>query len=270
MKGRSCIAIIFAIIALLLTSLPGHAKTAAQKQAKRASHQPTKLVNPGENYSVRAGDTLYEIARDFGTTPKALQSANRIKGSNLKIGQVLRIPVSKTAAAKSVIQSAAKTAPTLNETFISAAPAESATNSEQVENSESVSTRLKLKQAGFDLIGVRYRFGASGNGAFDCSGLVKSLFSKFNIDLPRSSKEQFKQGQKISKDDLQVGDLVFFSSGGSQPTHVGIYVGDDKFLHAARKARKVIVSDLSKIWYTMRYIGARRVMDLWSDEPVAE
>jgi peptidoglycan DL-endopeptidase LytE len=269
MKGRSCIVIIFAVIALLLPSLPGHAKTAAKKEANRASHQPTKLVNPGQNYSVRAGDTLYWIARDFGTTPKALQSANKLKGSKLKIGQVLSIPVSKTAAGKSIIQSAAKTSSPLNETFISAAPAEPA-NSEQNLDSESVSTRLKLKQAGFDLIGVRYRCGASGNGAFDCSGLVKSLFSKFNIDLPRSSKEQFKQGQKISKDDLQVGDLVFFSSGGSQPTHVGIYVGDDKFLHAARKARKVIVSDLSKIWYTMRYIGARRVMDLWSDEPISE
>ncbi len=67
-----------------------------------------------------------------------------------------------------------------------------------------------------------------------------------------------------------MGDLVFFSSGGKQPTHVGIYVGDNKLLHAARKARQVVVSDISKIWYTMRYVGARRVMDLWSDEPVTE
>jgi peptidoglycan DL-endopeptidase LytE len=269
MKGRSCIAIIFAIMALLFTCLPGHAKIAAKKQVRRASHQPTKSVKPEQNYSVRAGDTLYGIARDLGTTTKAIQAANKLKGSNLKIGQVLRIPVSRTAVTKSVTPSAAQTASASNETFLSAAPAESA-NSEQTENSESASTRLKLVQAGFDLIGMRYRFGASGNGAFDCSGLVKSLFSKFNIDLPRSSKEQFKQGQKISKDNLQVGDLVFFSSGGTQPTHVGIYVGDNKFLHAARKARQVVVSDLSKIWYTMRYIGARRVMDLWSDEPVTE
>jgi cell wall-associated NlpC family hydrolase len=63
-----------------------------------------------------------------------------------------------------------------------------------------------------------------------------------------------------------VGDLVFFSSGGTHPTHVGIYVGDDKFLHAAVKARQVIVSDLNKFWYTMRYLGARRIADLWWDD----
>jgi cell wall-associated NlpC family hydrolase len=75
------------------------------------------------------------------------------------------------------------------------------------------------------------------------------------------------KGEKVDRDKLQAGDLVFFSSGGSLPTHVGIYVGNDKFLHAARKARQVIVSDLSKFWYTMRYLGARRVMDLWWEEP---
>jgi cell wall-associated NlpC family hydrolase len=98
---------------------------------------------------------------------------------------------------------------------------------------------------------------------------VKSVFSKFNIELPRTSREQFKQGEKVDRDNLQKGDLVFFSSGGKNPTHVGIYVGDNKFLHAARKARQVIVSDLNKIWYSMRYLGARRV--IWGDDnPVPE
>jgi len=131
--------------------------------------------------------------------------------------------------------------------------------------------RIRLIEAGFKLIGVKYRFsGISEKSGLDCSGLVKTLFSKFNIDLPRSSKEQFRQGEKVRRDQLEAGDLVFFSSGGAQPTHVGIYVGDNKFLHAARKAKRVIVSDLDKIWYTMRYLGARRVADLWADEPDPE
>ena len=120
------------------------------------------------------------------------------------------------------------------------------------------------------MIGVRYRrSGISEKTGFDCSGLVKSLFSKFNIDLPRSSREQYNQGEVVDRDKLQVGDLVFFSSGGTRPTHVGIYVGDDKFLHAAIKAKQVIVSDLNKFWYTMRYLGARRIADLWWDETEA-
>jgi peptidoglycan DL-endopeptidase LytE len=269
MKGRLFTAIILAITALLFIPCLGEAKAAAKKRARHTSQQSAKSASVRQSYSVQAGDSLYRIAKEFRTTPDALKSLNRLKDNTIKVGQVIKVPVSKTAAAKSAPSNTAEATRTPNETYISAAPGGSA-DSDQANNSEASSTRLKLKQAGFDLIGERYRFGASGNGAFDCSGLVKSLFSKFNIDLPRSSKEQFKQGQKVSKDELQIGDLVFFSSGGTQPTHVGIYVGDNKFLHAARKARQVVVSDLSKIWYTMRYLGARRVMDLWSDEPVTE
>jgi peptidoglycan DL-endopeptidase LytE len=269
MKGRPSIAVLFAILALLFASVPGQAKTATRKQAKRAHPQQAKSVKPVQSYSVHAGDTLYGIARDFRTTPDALKSANKLKGNTIKPGQILSIPGFKVAAAQAKQRSVAEATHSQIDSFISAAPVESI-DKDKTENPETSSTQLRLVQAGFDMLGVRYRFGGSGNGSFDCSGLVKSLFSKFNIDLPRSSKEQFKQGQKVSKDELQVGDLVFFSSGGSQPTHVGIYVGDNKFLHAARKAKKVVVSDLSKIWYTMRYVGARRVMDLWSDEPVTE
>jgi cell wall-associated NlpC family hydrolase len=269
MRGRTCIALFFAIIALPFLSLPGQAKTTAKKHVSHTAQRPAKSLNPVKNYSVRAGDSLYRIAKNFGTTPAALQTANRLKGTKIKVGQILKLPVSRTAVAKSTTPRAIESTVPSNETYISAAPKSSVDNI-QAADSYSSSTRLRLVQAGFELIGVRYKFGGTGNGSFDCSGLVKNLFSKFNIDLPRSSKEQYKQGEAVSRDDLEVGDLVFFSSGGSQPTHVGIYLGDDKFLHAARKARKVVISDLSKLWYTMRYIGARRVMDLWSDEPATE
>jgi cell wall-associated NlpC family hydrolase len=132
----------------------------------------------------------------------------------------------------------------------------------QDENSEDQSVRHRLVEAGFQFLGVRYRFGSvSEQSGFDCSGLVKSVFSKFDIELPRTSREQFKQGEKVDRNNLKKGDLVFFSSGGKTPNHVGIYVGDNQFLHAARKARQVIVSDLNKIWYSMRYLGARRVIE---------
>jgi cell wall-associated NlpC family hydrolase len=269
MRGRTCTALLFAILVLLFLSLPGQAKTTAKKQTRHTSQNNTKVLNTGTDYSVRAGDNLYRIAKNFGTTPTALQAANRLKSSNIKVGQVLKIPVTGTEAAEPKPSSVLKNTVPAHETYISAAP-KASVDTAQTADAYSSSTPLRLAQAGFELIGVRYKFGGTGNGSFDCSGLVKNLFSKFNIELPRSSKEQYKQGQKVSRDDLKVGDLVFFSSGGSQPTHVGIYMGDDKFLHAARKARKVVISDLSKLWYTMRYIGARRVMDLWSDEPVTE
>ena len=100
----------------------------------------------------------------------------------------------------------------------------------------------------------------------DCSGLVKMLFAKLHVALPRSSREQIQSGKEVAMDQLELGDLVFFSSRGQTPTHVGVYVGDHQFLHAARKARQVVISDLNQPWYHKRFLGARRVIDLSKDD----
>jgi hypothetical protein len=101
----------------------------------------------------------------------------------------------------------------------------------------------------------------------DCSGLVKTLFSKFNIDLPRSSKEQFNRAKRVNRDELEIGDLVFFSSGDSTDPWASTSVTTNFCMLPVSK--QVIVSDLSKLWYTVPHLGARRVVDLW-DEPVTE
>jgi len=221
-----------------------------------------------DTYVVRKGDSLHRIARIYKTTPRALMSTNGMQGTRLQIGQELRIPVSRTAPAKAVERVVEKS-PSLPES--QPIPAVDAETGEPDPAEGAEPRRLQIVKAGFEMVGVRYRYGGnSEKSGFDCSGLVKSLFSKVDIDLPRSSREQFRQGAKVDRDELEVGDLVFFSSGGKQPNHVGIYVGDNKFLHAARKARQVIVSDLNKLWYNVRYLGARRIADLWNDEPDPE
>jgi cell wall-associated NlpC family hydrolase len=273
MKGRHRIAVCLAAIALLCVSLSSYAKTAATHAKSSSKTKKIKPVTPPESmlasrqtYVVRKGDSLFKIARENQTTPKALRAANGLKGSKIKAGQTLVIPGSQVAEA-SVEPPKAKSA--RNEQ-IAAQYISQLKSQNPTEDAASPSARLRLVEAGFNMIGVRYRrSGISEKTGFDCSGLVKSLFSQFNIDLPRSSREQYNQGEVVDRDNLQVGDLVFFSSGGTRPTHVGIYVGDDKFLHAAIKAKQVIVSDLNKFWYTMRYLGARRIADLWWDETQA-
>lgn len=276
MKGRSFIPVFFAILALLFTSFPGFSKIASNsvkistknKQVK-GSLQEVPEPGSGLRYSVKKGDNLIGIARKFGTTPEELKTANNLRSSRIKAGQFLQIPGPETAEPEKD-RRAPEAVRTRSAISMSAA-GKTIEELEQDTELEDAPARLRLVKAGFELIGVRYRFsGTSEKSGFDCSGLVKTLFSKFNIDLPRSSKEQFRQGEKVDRDALEPGDLVFFSSGGSQPTHVGIYVGDNKFLHAARKARRVIVSDLNKIWYTVRYLGARRVMDLGEDPAPAQ
>jgi cell wall-associated NlpC family hydrolase len=273
MRGRHRIAVCLAAIALLFVSVSGHAKTAtthAKSNSKikkiKPGTPPQSMLTSRQTYVVRKGDSLFKIARENQTTTKALRAANGVKGSKIKAGQKLVIPGSQVAEA-SVEPPKAKSA--RNEQ-IAAQYISQLKSQNPTADAESPSARLRLVEAGFNMIGVRYRrSGISEKTGFDCSGLVKSLFSQFNIDLPRSSREQYNQGEVVDRDKLQVGDLVFFSSGGTRPTHVGIYVGDDKFLHAAIKAKQVIVSDLNKFWYTMRYLGARRIADLWWDETQA-
>lgn len=107
-------------------------------------------------------------------------------------------------------------------------------------------------------LGRPYRFG-SDYGAFDCSGFVRRVFLNVGIDLPHSAREQFTFGDRVSRDDLEPGDLVFFRNGRRHVTHVGIYVGDDKFVHAASHGGQVQVDSLDESYFAHHYIGARRI-----------
>ncbi len=263
MKGRYRVAIIFTVFVFVLSVFSGHAKVTGNsaKTNSRSKKTVRGKNNPTGSYVVRQGDTLNRIASARGTTVAALKSANNLKSNIIQVGRELKIPSKnalKIAESKTPDTRPAKEAP----------PQIIEPDANQSENSADQPIRLRLVQAGFQFLGVRYHLGGSEENGVDCSGLVKKLFSKFNIELPRTSREQYQQGEKIDRDNLKMGDLVFFSSGGKRPTHVGIYVGDNKFIHAALKAKQVIVSDLNKIWYSMRYLGARRV--IWGDEPAPE
>jgi peptidoglycan DL-endopeptidase LytE len=263
MKERSYTLALFLALTLLFCFDNGYAKNASGKT------KSTQKTSSAEVHIVRQGESLYRIALKHNTTPALLLRANKLKSDKIKVGQKITIPGSKALPPKPANARIPEPPPTtqvLRETF--PIPQMSANTSPEQDNNIDDPLRYRLVKAGFETLGIRYRkSGGSEESGFDCSGLVKSLFARFNIELPRSSREQFLQGEKVERDKLQAGDLVFFSSGGKRPTHVGIYIGDNKFLHAAVKARQVIISDLDKIWYTVRYLGARRVMDLWSDDP---
>ncbi len=107
-------------------------------------------------------------------------------------------------------------------------------------------------------VGRPYRFGAMGS-AFDCSGLVHTAAAATGLSLPRSAREQFRTGTPVRRDQLQPGDLVFFRTYRRDASHVGIYAGDGKFLHAARRSGGVRVDSLDHPYYAARYLGARRL-----------
>ncbi len=110
-------------------------------------------------------------------------------------------------------------------------------------------------------LGVPYRRGGStADTGFDCSGFVRAMYEQtLGLVLPRRANEQAAATQKIDKQDLQPGDLVFFNTMRSAFSHVGIYVGDGKFIHSPRPGAQVRVEDMGGNYWQHRFDGARRV-----------
>lgn len=111
-------------------------------------------------------------------------------------------------------------------------------------------------------IGVPYRFGGTSPKGFDCSGFTQLVFLENDIKLPRTAAEQFQIGKVIKKNNLQKGDLVFFETYKKGPSHIGVYIGEQKFIHAS-SANGVTISSLnnSSYWQS-RYLGAKRVQGI--------
>jgi len=112
-------------------------------------------------------------------------------------------------------------------------------------------------------LGVKYVYGGSSPNGFDCSGFTQYVMKQHGVSISRTSKAQASNGTAVSKSNLAVGDLVFFSSstGSSSIGHVGIYIGGNQFIHAASGSKyKVVISSLSEPFYVSTYKSARRVM----------
>jgi len=110
--------------------------------------------------------------------------------------------------------------------------------------------------------GGKYVWGGTTPEGFDCSGYVQYLYKKHNINLPRTAWSQSKKGVDVAIDDLQKGDLLYFLTDkkrGIPITHVGIYLGDGNFIHAASKKKGIIISPLTHGSYAKTFVSAKRV-----------
>jgi cell wall-associated NlpC family hydrolase len=131
-------------------------------------------------------------------------------------------------------------------------------------------SELVVNAMGF--LGVPYkRGGVSAETGFDCSGFVKAMFEQtVGLVLPRKAEQQAAATEKIDKKDLAPGDLVFFNTMRRTFSHVGIYIGDGKFIHAPRPGAEVRVESMAETYWTRRFDGARRVAAEGAAQTAAE
>ena len=108
-------------------------------------------------------------------------------------------------------------------------------------------------------LGKMYQWGAEGPDRFDCSGLTFFVYGRLGVNMPRVSSQQARIGSEVPRKSINPGDLLYFNTAGSSINHVGIYVGNSKFIHAPRKGMPVRTDSLNNGWWKQKYRGARRL-----------
>jgi hypothetical protein len=132
---------------------------------------------------------------------------------------------------------------------------------------QALDTAEELSSFALELIGIRYKWGGNTPATgLDCSGLVRYVFQKVTgVMLPRTAKDMSRLGEHVAVPDLQPGDLVFFDTRHFAFSHVGIYLGDNRFVHAPRRGREVEVATLDSSFWQKRFNGARRMVGVLPD-----
>lgn len=127
---------------------------------------------------------------------------------------------------------------------------------------KTTATKQVVLKTAKKMLGVKYRYGGtSPRRGFDCSGLVQYSHQAAGINLPRTTGQQFKAAKRISRKYLKEGDLVFFKTSPSRfVSHVGIYLGNNKFIHAPSSGKRVKISSMKEKYWRKRFTGAGRIL----------
>ncbi len=241
----------------------------ASKVNKTTKSQPPS-PSPGERvYRVVKGDTLARIVKKTGVSVSELREFNHLQGSALRIGQKLCLNQKPDRDA------APPGEPRKDQAVLDPGEEEedagivSETAQAEIERRQKERAKLLgkwdnpeepklLVRVAMGFLGAPYRLGGSSVKGLDCSGFVKKIYQFFNIDLPRTAFEQSHIGLRVARNELTEGDLLFFNTR-RKVGHVGIYIGNNEFVHASSRKRGVRIDSLNTPYFDKRFVKAVRV-----------
>lgn len=223
--------------------------------------------NPSIKYVVKDGDTIEELSKKFDIPIDSIKAANYLTDNIVTPGEILKLPDSKYEK-EPMLQATIVTGITDHQGL--EMPTKLTTQSidgkiiyhkeEDDTDSDLNSLTRRVINTALMFLGVPYKFGGnSASTGLDCSAYVKKVFGILNVDLPRTARDIYHVGRYVQKSQLATGDLVFFRTYARYPSHVGIYLGDNKFIHASSRSKMVTIDDLDFNYYKKRYIGAKRI-----------
>ncbi len=227
-------------------------------------------------YRVQRGDTLRTVAKKTGIAVTELKQLNNLRGAKprLKPGQVLALKgteaVSGTRIKSVGLSKALRNSKLFDddefqqtlEDLTAADPSKPVDLAGTVELGRNIDQTTALKKTAYSFLGAHYQFGGTRRNSLDCSSFVQQVFRDMSVALPRTAREQFTVGDVVLPSNLQKGDLVFFHTYARFPSHVGIYLGGNKMIHASSRDRRVVISSFNTPYYLSRFIGAKRIAQI--------
>lgn len=202
------------------------------------------LAQAAQIHIVQPGDTLWAIATRHGISVEAIVAANHLVNPDaLSLGQRLIIPTATVASPPAPLPAALPQPLALARTAIPSRGAKWAS---------------ALLNNAVRLLGIHYRWGGTTPRGFDCSGFINYVLRAVGVEVPRTTYAMWTSGQPVPRDQLQVGDVVFFQTVSPGPSHAGIYIGNNQFIHSSSGFGHVTITSMDYRYYKPRYLGARR------------
>ncbi|NWG04383.1 MAG: LysM peptidoglycan-binding domain-containing protein [Syntrophaceae bacterium] len=232
-----------------------------QKEDARGTSNLTgkEISGKTETYVVQKGDSLYCISKRTGLSIEEIKKMNNLPTSTLRVGQILQFTKyeSRLDEEAELLEDGREMIGS-TQTEGEKREGDASAPLGKWNGSEERSLFVRVVKT---FIGVPYKLGGSTLKGIDCSAFVKKIYEIFNIQLPRTVRDQLSIGKRVERDQLEEGDLVFFKRQENR-AHVGIYIGDNQFIHASYRNREVKIDHLDMPYFHTRFIQGVRVLEL--------